>query len=51
MSDSPNFVGSAYQLTGQTKNSDSESREHEEKLFAKRITEVPSNLQGKTNNA
>lgn len=45
MSDSPSFVGNAHRLSGQVKNSDSESREHEEKLFAKRIMKLPSNQQ------
>lgn len=38
-------VGDSYQLNGQVRVSDAESREHEPELLAKRFTEIPSNMQ------
>lgn len=38
-------TGDPYTLTGQTKVSDAEYREHESLLSAKRMTEIPTNLQ------
>lgn len=38
-------LGDSYQLTGQVRGSDAESREHEALLHAKRFTEIPSNGQ------
>lgn len=39
------MIGDAFNLNGQTKVSDAEAREHELALFAKRFTEIPSNMQ------
>lgn len=38
-------IGDPYPLAGQTKVSDAESREHQATLLAKRIMDVPSDLQ------
>lgn len=38
-------VGDSYQLTGQTRVSDAEAREHEPLILANRSTEIPSNNQ------
>lgn len=38
-------IGDTYTLTGQHKVSDAEAREHEDDILAKRITEIPTNLQ------
>lgn len=38
-------IGDDYKLTGQTRSSDAESREHQASLYAKRMTEIPSDLQ------
>lgn len=45
MSNNPSLTNTAHALTGQTKTSAAESREHEETLYAKRTTEIPSNMQ------
>lgn len=39
------MIGDNQALAGQVKNSDAESREHENLIFAKRVTEIPSNAQ------
>lgn len=38
-------IGDAYQTGGAVKTSEAEAREHEGPIQAKRITEIPSNLQ------
>lgn len=40
-------IGDDYQLNGQVRVSDAEAREHEPLIFAKRVTDVPSNQQVK----
>lgn len=38
-------IGDSYTLNGQTRVSDAEAREHENKMFSKRIIKLPSNQQ------
>lgn len=38
-------IGDGYTLSGQTKVSDAEHREHESQLLAKRVVDIPNDLQ------
>lgn len=41
----PELTGTGYKLTGQTRSTDAENREHEADMYAKRVMDMPSNQQ------